>query len=62
MEVEEFKKTDRYKILLERLKWLDGEDVESGHREADDILLEILSHIGFREAVDLWKEIPKWYA
>jgi hypothetical protein len=37
-------------------------DEEDAHREADIILCELLSTLGYKEVVDAYGEIEKWYA
>jgi hypothetical protein len=29
---------------------------------ADDILCNLLVSLGYKEVVDAWEEVPKWYA
>jgi len=37
-------------------------DTECAHIEADDILCNLLKHIGFGEVVVEYEKINKWYA
>lgn len=37
-------------------------DIEATHREADQILCRLLNELGFRDVVDLWDKLPKWWA
>jgi hypothetical protein len=48
---------------LERLKEIKEDfDIERAHSLADDLLCEILVDLGYKEIVDLYKTIEKWYA
>lgn len=48
---------------IRRLKALaSSRDTEAAHGEADDILCELLDHLGYGEVVEAWHEIDKWYA
>lgn len=38
------------------------DDPERDHGEADNLLCSLLLDLGFRETVDAWREIEKWYA
>lgn len=52
-----------FKEELERLKVLEHtDDEEYAHIEADRLLLKILIDLGYKEIVDAYNEIPKWYA
>lgn len=37
-------------------------DQESAHVDADDVLCELLVYLGFKEVVEEYHQIPKWYA
>jgi hypothetical protein len=37
-------------------------DIEDGHGNADDILCELLEKIGYKEVVEIYHKVPKWYA
>lgn len=39
-----------------------SKDIESAHGEADDVLCELLVALGYEDVVDLYREVPKWYA
>jgi hypothetical protein len=39
-----------------------GGDPEVEHGDADEILCEVLTLLGQKELVDLYKQIHKWYA
>jgi len=49
--------------LKEQRKIVDeGGDKEVPHCEADDILCELLISLGYKDVVDEYEEIEKWYA
>ena len=37
-------------------------DFEMAHSEADDVLSELLVSLGYRDVVDVWVKVGKWYA
>ena len=37
-------------------------DVETAHRQADDILVKFIRTLGYNQIADLFENIPKWYA
>ena len=37
-------------------------DIEVSHSDADSILCEMLERLGYSEVVDLYHDVPKWYA
>lgn len=37
-------------------------DREDWHREADNILCELLNYLGYPDFVEAFEEVPKWYA
>lgn len=39
-----------------------GHGCEEEHQEADDILCRLLRELGYVEVVDLYHQVPKWYA
>ena len=45
---------------LRKLK--ESTDAEEAHIEADDILCEVLSHLGYDEVVDAYNDIEQWYS
>ena len=48
---------------IDRIKELQGSgDTEYQHRDADDILCEVLYQIGLHELVREYKKVDKWYA
>ena len=54
---------DKYDKYLDKLKSLqDGRDREIPHKEADDILCEMLWDAGYYEAAEMFRELDKWYS
>lgn len=37
-------------------------DKEFGHMEMDNLLCSLLCQLGYRKAVDIYKNTPKWYS
>jgi len=37
-------------------------DTEAGHGQADDILCDILTKMGYKKIVKLFNDLDKWYA
>lgn len=37
-------------------------DTEAAHCEADDILCELLTALGYQDVVEEFKKVRKWYA
>lgn len=37
-------------------------DTEMDHCEADDLMCALLRSLGYGEGVDIFEEMPKWYA
>jgi len=50
------------KIKQELIELQDGGDIELCHVEADDLLCELLINLGYKDVVDEYKKVPKWYA
>ena len=53
--------------LLERYKEKMAEcvadhDAEEAHKKADDLLVELLNELGFKEVTRLFDEVKKFYA
>ena len=44
------------------VKVLEIDDNEEGHGEADDLLCSLLEDLGFKEVVDIYEQVTKWYA
>lgn len=59
--------TDEQKRIVEDIKFKLIEqtnigDTEISHSNADDLLCELLSVLGFNDIVEIYKKINKWYA
>jgi len=39
-----------------------NDDKESAHGIADDVLCNLLKTLGYRDVVEEWEKVPKWYA
>lgn len=39
-----------------------NDDVEMAHSDADGVLCKLLGSLGYKDVVDTWEEVPKWYA
>ena len=37
-------------------------DIEERHIEADDLMCEVLTELGFGRGVEIFERMPKWYA
>jgi hypothetical protein len=37
-------------------------DIEAAHGNADGILCELLTELGYADVVEAWNKVPKWYA
>lgn len=72
---EQQEKKKKIKELLDRLKNVTEKeyyphaseyskhgDREDWHREADNILCELLDELGYHDFVEAFEEVPKWYA
>lgn len=47
---------------LLRLKECHSGDIQADHSIADDVLCEFLESLGYREIVNEYRDIEKWYA
>lgn len=47
---------------VEKMKGADCGDTEIAHSDADDILCDLLSLLGYNEVVEEYNKIGKWYA
>jgi hypothetical protein len=51
------------KEYISQLKELQNSwDTEVAHQDADDIICELLTKLGYQEVVDEYEKVPKWYA
>jgi len=63
--LEEKKKlTSKYALLLKEIRDEEAEtgDTEVAHGKADDALADLLLELGFQKVVEVYSDIPKWYA
>lgn len=54
--------TETYKYVEQLKKLSESDDPEKAHFEADHILLDLLTDLGYYEVVKAWVDIKKWYA
>lgn len=47
------------KLMQEQTK---NDDIEEAHCAADDLLCHLLEDLGFKDVVDIYDAIDKWYA
>ena len=49
--------------FINRLKDVQNSgDIEAAHYVGDDVLCETLIALGYKDIVEEWEQIPKWYA
>jgi len=53
---------EKYKNKLKEIIKIGEYDPEEAHFRADKVLCEILKELGYGDIVELWEEVPKWYA
>lgn len=37
-------------------------DIEAAHADADTILCQLLTTLGYADVVEAWEKVEKWYA
>jgi len=47
--------------LLRKAKRLSRDDPEAAHGNADEILCKLLESLGYKDVVELYHSIEKWY-
>lgn len=48
---------------MDRLKTAqENTDIESAHEDADDILCDLLEALGYKNVVEEYHKVEKWYA
>lgn len=52
----------REQALAELRECATMDDAETAHIEADDVLCELLCALGYNDVVEVWGQVPKWYA
>ncbi len=45
-----------------KLKNLQEQDPEISHKEADEVLCDLLKELGYRKVVIEFKKVKKWYS
>ena len=57
------KKADIIKEAVEKMKeCVNSGDTEVAHLDADAVLCDVLTQLGYKELVDLYEKVKKWYA
>lgn len=57
------KKEDIIKEAVEKMKeCVNNGDTEVAHLEADAVLCDVLTQLGYKELVDFYEKVKKWYA
>lgn len=57
------KKADIIKEAVEKKKeCVNNGDTEVAHLDADAVLCDVLTQLGYKELVDLYEKVKKWYA
>jgi hypothetical protein len=54
--------TRRQKAIKELKDQQANGDTEMAHGEADRILCDLLTALGYKDVVDEWEKVGKWYA
>lgn len=52
----------REEAIMELQKCRSRQDIEAAHIEADGVLTELLTDLGYEDVVEEWLKIDKWYA
>ncbi len=51
------------KEFAEKMKAIaDERDTERGHIKMDDLMCELLRSLGYGDGIDIFDDVPKWYA
>lgn len=57
------KKADIIKEAVEKMKeCVNNGDTEVAHLDADAVLCDVLTQLGYKELVDVYNQVGKWYA
>ena len=48
--------------FAEKMRELHVFDIEGRHKEADQIMCELLEYFGYQEGVEIFRKMDKWYA
>lgn len=66
MNIQMTKKVRDYNEILEEMKWIAKEskdgDVEMLHLQADDLLINFLKSLGYKDLARAYNRVDKWYA
>lgn len=54
--------TPRQRAIKKLQECQQNREWESAHEDADDVLCELLSDLGFEDIVAEWQKVGKWYA
>lgn len=53
---------DREEAIKRLRECQQNDDIEIRHIEADEILCELLTSLGYSDVVQEWNNLDKWYA
>lgn len=55
---------EQFKIRMKQIAdWQERHrDEEISHKEADELLCEALQSLGYGDGVEIFEDLPKWYA
>jgi len=55
---------EEFKSLMEAIKLKEEteHDTEDTHWEADELMCEVLTQLGYGEGISVFKDMKKWYA
>ena len=53
---------DKVAARMREISKMSIEDEEEAHVKADELMCEVLRELGYGEAVDVFKNMRKWYA
>jgi hypothetical protein len=53
---------DREKAISELEMCVGNSDYEMAHAAADDVLVDLLTSLGYEDVVAVWDRVGKWYA
>ena len=54
--------TRMHKKVLNDLRNINGSDPELAHGWADQYLCDLLDTLGYKDVVEAWNKVDKWYA
>jgi len=53
---------EEFKIKMQEIRDDAAGDIESDHGEADNLMCEVLSSLGYDEGVQIYRRLEKWYS